>query len=149
MSASALSPLDECADRRLDFDDIAVATLCLYTDLEFCEKAKNTCAKMQVRCGGRFPNIRRMTCDALEGEVGFDGLYNKRVEEMVDEFGYTKFVDRWGAKCWVDSKGSHCGDDSGFYPWYADEEKLRKDLEEGQPAITITRASLMRPQIRF
>jgi hypothetical protein len=118
--------LEQCIDKELSFDEIASVAVYLYADVKYFPPAKRAIEKAKQKCP------TELTAEELETEVGWDGLYNKRVEELATQHGYKTWVDRWGAYCWTDNLGNHCGDQSNFYPLYLHEETLKKDLERGK-----------------
>jgi hypothetical protein len=124
--------LDECVDRVLSFDEIAEVAIYLYADVARAKKAQPILRKAKDKCSETQPELKGKTCEALEAMVGWDGLYNGRVESVLDEFKVRTWVDEWGGKCWTDANGDHCGDQSGFYPFWDNEVALRKRLEEGK-----------------
>lgn len=128
------NPPDECVNGNLSFDEIAEVAVYLYTDLMHEPKAKVALRKVVQKCSPFMSSLPGTPLDKMEAEVGWDGLYNRRVEEVLSEYPFKTSVDEWGARCWTDLEGErHCGDDSGFYPWYTDERLLRKTLDEYAP----------------
>jgi len=121
-----IAKLERCINKELSFDDIASVAICLYADLKYCPQAKKALKKAKQKCP------TELSTEELETAIGWDGLYNERVEELATQYGYKTWVDRWGAYCWTDNLGDHCGDQSGFYPLYLREETLKKDLERGK-----------------
>lgn len=121
-----IAELERCIDEKLSFNDIATVTVCLYADLKYCPKAEKVLEKAKKKCP------TELSKSDIEREVGWDGLYNQRMREILAEYGYKTWVDKWGAYCWTDSLGNHCGDSSGFFPFYLHEEVLRKDLDRGK-----------------
>jgi hypothetical protein len=124
---------EKCAKEMLSFDDKAAIAIYLYADVALKPQAMKAIKKFRQVCSLQFPELRTIDVDTLETEIGWDGLYNSQVKEIVEqEFGFKTFVDTYGAYCWEDKKGEKtCGDQSGFFPFYTSEKLLREDLEEG------------------
>lgn len=116
------------------FDDIAPPAIYLYAELKYKEQTRKGIAGLKRRCKD-IPQVQELKAkDVIDGsdDLGFDGLYNKAFEGVLSDYGLETetYVDKYGAYCYRDKMGhSHCGDSSGFYPFYLDEETLRKDIE--------------------
>ena len=114
------------------FDDIAPIAVYLNADLKYKNEAEKALKQLKKDCG-HIPEIASLTPkDVKDGELGFDAghVYNRLFEMIAEGYG-TIAVDKYGAWGYIDECGNeHWGDDSGFFPWYLDEETLEKDLEE-------------------
>jgi hypothetical protein len=113
------------------FDDVAPPAIYLYADLKYRDQTKKSIAGLKRRCKDITQVQELKAKDVLDGvdDLGFDGLYNKAFEGIISEYSFETYIDKYGAYCYRDKNGhSHCGDDSGFYPFYLDEETLRKDI---------------------
>jgi len=114
--------LEECARDNLSFEEVAPVAITLYADLEYEKEAKPTLRKVARVC--------RVTQQQAEDDIGWDGLYNEKFEEILEEYPVSTFIDQWGARCWRTPRERVCGDSSGFYPWYLTEKRLRQRIEE-------------------
>ncbi|MBE3140605.1 MAG: hypothetical protein IMZ53_08480 [Thermoplasmata archaeon] len=116
------------------FDDIAPVAVYLHADLKFKKEAQRSIAGLKRRCKD-IPQVQELKAkDVIDGndDIGFDRLYNKAFEEILTRYHLETetYTDKYGAYCYRDKNGhSHCGDDSCFYPWYLDEETLKKQIE--------------------
>lgn len=116
------------------FDDIAPVSIYLYTDSKYGEQARKSLTNLKRRCK-EIKEVQEMKIkDVIDGDdsLGFDRLYNKSFEDILASYGLETetYVDKYGAYCYRDKNGhSHCGDNSGFYPWYLDEDTLKKYIE--------------------
>ena len=102
-------------------------------DVEYEKKAVDGLKELKKQCG-HIPEINALTPTGLkEGDtpgVDFAHIYN-RLYEMTAESHGDIAVDKYGAWGHVDRQGKeHFGDSSGFFPFYTDEETLKKDLKE-------------------
>lgn len=113
---------EECADKHLSFNEIGIVAATLYADLEYEQQSRPVLKKVARLCN--------TTEEQAAYEIGWDGLYNKRFENILREYPVTTFIDRWGARCWRTPHEKVCGDDSGFYPWFTSEKLLRKRIKE-------------------
>lgn len=123
------------------FDDIAPITVFLYADLAYDKQARKALKSLKEHCSN-VPEVmeideKQLTSKAGVGtdtldKVWWDEVYNAKFEEILGAYPVERtYIDRWGAKAYVDAKGNHhSGDDAGFYPFYTDEETLRKDLHD-------------------
>lgn len=124
--------LDTCVDRALSFNKIAEVAIYLYADVVHAKRARPILCEARDKCQRSSPALKGRLCEVMENLVGWDGLYNSRVEKILGEFDFRTWVDHWGALCWTDANGNHCGDQSGFYPFWDNEEAFRQRLEEGR-----------------
>jgi len=125
---------EKCAKEMLPFDDKAVIAIYLYADVALKPQATKALQKFRQVCSLQLPELRTVDTDTLERAIGWDGLYNDAVREIVEkEFGFKTFVDHYGAYCWEHKRHAEhvCGDQYGFFPFYTSEKLLRKRLQEG------------------
>jgi len=128
---------ETCAKTLLSFDDKAAVAIYLYADVKFKPNAAEALERFRKICSVLHPELKTVSAEKLEREIGWDGLYNDEVRDLaIDGFGFRTFVDRFGAFCWVDDFGNNvCGDQSGFFPFYADERSLRERMMEGKVVV--------------
>lgn len=118
------------------FDDIAPIAIFLHADLKYERQAVSALKRLKKYCS-HIPEVANLTESQLrEGntpevhQIDFGHIYNRLYEMIAEDFGDIG-VDKYGAWGHIDTNGEeHWGDDSGFFPWYMDEETLRKDLAE-------------------
>lgn len=117
----------QCVADNLNFDDVALATVCLFADVRQCTKAKKVFDKVKKECKPEFTGVSKTD---LEREVDWKHIYNFKVNDYIDGEGFSKEEDSYGAYGWTDNSGNkHFGDDRGLFPLFADEESLKKALE--------------------
>jgi len=117
--------------RHAGFDDIAPIAIYLHADCEYVNQMLKAFRRLKKACKD-VSKIQELTLAGLrEGEtegVDFGHLYNRLYEMIAEDFGDIG-VDKYGAWGHEDAGGDwHFGDDRGFFPWYLDEETLRKNL---------------------
>jgi len=116
------------ADDKLSFDEIAVCAITMEADLMYEPQCRVALKKFQQVS----PLAKEKSIEELM-KIDWNGVYQIQVLELLDEFEFDSFVDEWGAYGWIDKKGNkHFGDGKYEYPFYADIETLRSDLEEQQ-----------------
>lgn len=121
------SKLELEADDNLSFDDIAVCAITMEADLMFEPKCREALKKFQEKSS----LAKEKSIEALMELVDWRGVYNQQVLDILDEMAIDSYEDKGGAYGWIDPEGNyHFGDNVGAYPWYADEETLKKHLEE-------------------
>ena len=118
---------------RAGFDDVAPIAIVLHADCKFVRHMSKALQQLKKHCKD-VPEVQAVTVamikDGRTGDVDFGHLYNRLYEMIAEEFGDIG-VDKYGAWGHEDCNGDwHWGDDSGFFPWYLDEESLRRDLVE-------------------
>lgn len=115
------------------FDDIAPPAIYLYADLKYKNQTRTALNRLKKKCSQVSEVKSLKVSDVINGndELGLDGLYNEKFEEILEDYNFKTEIDSYGAKCFRDAEGNrHCGDSSGFYPFYLDEKTLREYLEE-------------------
>jgi len=119
--------------KKAAFDDIAPIAVFLHADLKYEKQAINALKRLKKYCS-HIPEIANLTESQLrKGEtpgIDFGHIYNRLYEMIAEDFGDIG-LDKYGAWGHIDStRNEHFGDDQGFFPWYMDEETLRKDLAD-------------------
>lgn len=114
------------------FDEIAPIAVYFFADASYEKKAVKALKSLKKHCG-HIPEVKEFTVSELkEGNAPFDvgHVYNRLFEMIAEEYGDIA-VDKYGAWGLVNDCGDELwGDDSGFFPWYIDEETLREQLLE-------------------
>lgn len=115
------------------FDAVAPIAIFIHADLKYEKEAVAGLRELKKQCG-HIPEIKDLSVsDLKKGDtpgVDFAHIYNRLYEMVAESYGDIA-VDKYGAWGHVDSQGGeHWGDSSGFFPFYTDEETLKKDLEE-------------------
>ena len=115
------------------FDAVAPIALFIHADSKFEKEAVTGLKELKKQCG-HISEIKELsTSDLKKGDtpgVDFAHIYNRLYETEAEQFGDIA-VDKYGAWGYVDRQGKeHFGDSQGFFPFYLDEETLKKDFKE-------------------
>ena len=83
---------------------------------------------------GHIPEVARLTSKQIKDgdtpDIDTAHIYNRLYEMIAEGFGDIA-VDKYGAWGHIgECDDEHWGDSSGFFPFYTDEETLRKDLDQ-------------------
>lgn len=114
------------------YDDIAPIAVYLHADLAYDKEAKDALKTLKEHCS-HLDDIKKLTfTDIEESGIDFGHIYNILFEMIAENYGDVA-VDKYGSWGIVRSgtrEELFFGDDSGFFPWYLDEETLKKRLKE-------------------
>jgi hypothetical protein len=116
------------------FDAVAPIALFIHADSKFEKEAIASLKELKKQCG-HIPEINELsTMELKKGDtpgVDFAHIYNRQYEQIATGFGNAIAVDTYGAWGNIDLQANgHWGDSQGFFPFYMDEETLKKDIEE-------------------
>ena len=115
------------------FDNIAPIVIYLYADLKYEKEAVNALKKLKNQC--KIDEVQKfLVKDLKKGnvpDIDFSYVYNQLFKSILKEYSFETYIDEYGAYGWIDNNGDkHSGDSSGYYPFYMDEETLRKNLAD-------------------
>lgn len=127
-----ITKAESCASTDLSFDDIAAIAVYLYADVEYEKEAEKSLQKFISVCSGSNEKLNEMDKDEMETGIGWDGLYNDKFRDILEEYGLKSEIDKYGSFGWRDEEGAHFGDSSGFFPFYLHEKSLRESIQEGK-----------------
>jgi hypothetical protein len=113
------------------FNAVAPIAVYLHADLEYEKEALKGLRDLKKQCK-HIPEVQNIsTMDLKKGETGkvdIGHIYNRLYEMVAEDYGDIA-VDNYGAWGHIDKCGKgHYGDNSSFFPFYTDEETLKKDL---------------------
>lgn len=115
------------------FDAVAPVAVYMYADSDYEKEAVDGFKKLKNDCKNISELKKITTMDVKRGKLsGIDvgHIYNRLYEMIAEDYGEIA-VDYYGAWGHIDRCGKgHYGDSQSFFPFYTDEETLKKHLDE-------------------